>query len=184
MILKLWGVCAETSQKARGTPGIKNVPIIYCREWNYITPRDVTTVCLWEVKQLRGWAEISEQPMFMDTPTVEPKPSPPVDLPVPDTPAQRSAIQGNWTGHNAHNKQDKCSKDTGNTSSLIWVTFSIKKSVGSQRLCYNSVYFKIKGIRVSFHLFLMSIFIRVHQLQNILFFPCPIPLNLPQHPNA
>lgn len=83
-------------------------------------------------------------------------------------------------GDNAH-KKAKDSKDVGNTSSLILMTFSTK-SLWALKNCCNYLSFNIKRIRVSFRLFLMSIFIRVHQLQKILFFTCPIPwCNLPQH---
>lgn len=49
----------------------------------------------------------------------------------------------NW-GCNAH-KQAKDPKDIGNSSSLIWMTFSTKKSVGSQILCYRFLVFQDKG---------------------------------------
>lgn len=103
---------------------------------------------------------------WMQMQSVEPKPSPPMAL------LWLTAL------HNTKQyKQHKQSQDTGNTS-FIWMTFRTKKSVGSQKLCSNSLSFEIKGIRVSFHLFLMSIFIRVHQLQKISFFSMPYPMQL------
>lgn len=114
---------------------------------------------------------------LMQMEPVEPKPSPAMDLPVTDSPAQHSAIQGNLTGDNAH-KQDKYSKDTGNTSSLIWITFSTKKSWGLSTIVLQFHVFQDKWNKNKIPFVFNVDFYKGTSTTEDLFFPMHYPMQL------
>lgn len=131
------GMCRDID-KARGSPGIKNVPIIYCRIWTYITHRDVKMVCLGKVKHGAELKSLSCQCsgipcQWMQMQSMEPKPSPPMALLWLTVLHSTQQCRGIMPTHSTNSPRIQ-------ETSLIWMTFR------SHKLCSNSLSFKIKGI--------------------------------------